>query len=259
MKKLIYIYLFILCLTSKANAQTALQFSGVDCDGSLVDLYADLDAGKAVVLEFYMPNCASCPPPAQKIMTMGNNINQLYPGMVKGYAFPFQNSTTCSYSMNWVNSNFLSSFWTPMDSGALQVAYYGGFGMPTVVLLGGQDHRVMFSTLSFSTSDTTIMRDSILALLSSTGINDFPANVNSFSVYPNPAKDNVTISLDVKRSDAVMIELIDNAGRVIDILTKETINGNWNKELNISTLVAGNYFIKATIDNKVITRRLNKL
>ena len=259
MKKLISIYLFILCLVSTANAQTALQFSGADCDGNLVDLFADLDAGKAVVLEFYMPNCASCPPPAQKIQTMGNNINQLYPGMVKGYAFPFQNSTTCSYSMNWVNSNFLSSFWTPMDSGALQVAYYGGFGMPTVVLLGGQDHRVMFATQSFSTSDTTIMRDSILALLSSTGINNLPESVNSFSVFPNPAKDNVTISLDIKRSEKAKIELVDNAGRIVEILTDDILSGIWKKEVNISTLGTGTYYVKININNQSVTRRINKL
>lgn len=259
MKKIVNICLVVLCLINSAQAQTAVQFTGLDCNNYPVDLFADLDAGKAVVLEFYMPNCGSCPPPAQRIQAMGNKINQTYPGMVKGYAFPYQNSTTCAYSASWVNSNNLSSFWTPMDSGAYQVAYYGGFGMPTIVLLGGQDHRVMFSTLSFSTSDTTIMRDSILALFGSTGINDLPENVNSFSLYPNPSIDNVSISLEVTKSEMVKIEMIDNSGKIVNVIWDGTINGNWKHNYDISSLAAGNYFIRLSINDKITTRRLNKL
>lgn len=259
MKNLTLTILFLIFGIKVSNAQTATPFAGVDCNGNLVDLFADLDAGKAVVLEFYMPNCGGCPPPAQRIQTMGNKINQTYPGMVKGYAFPYQNSTTCAYSASWVNSNNLSSFWTPMDSGAYQVAYYGGFGMPTVVLLGGQDHRVMFSTLSFSSSDTTIMRDSILALLGSTGINDLPENVNSFSLYPNPSKDNVSISLQVSKSEQLKIEMVDNSGKIVNVLLDENIIGNWTQEFNISALAPGHYFIRLMVGDKTITRQLNKL
>jgi hypothetical protein len=86
---------------------------------------------------------------------MANNINAMHPGLVKGYAFPFNNTTTCAYSSSWVSSNGLSSFYVPMDSGAVAVAHYGGFGMPTVVVLGGMDHRVMYVSQSFSNADTS--------------------------------------------------------------------------------------------------------
>ncbi len=96
----------LLITINNAKAQTsAMQFAGVDCNGNAVDLFADLNAGKAVILHFYMPNCGSCPPPAQKIQAMANKINATHPGMVKGYAFPFQNSTTCTYSSSWVTLN----------------------------------------------------------------------------------------------------------------------------------------------------------
>ena len=196
MKNTIFLSLALLLIVTISKAQTtAMQFSGMDCNGNTVDLFADLDAGKAVILHFLMPNCGSCPPPAQKIQMMANHINAMYPGMVKGYAFPYQNSTTCSYAASWVSSNNLSTLYAPMDSGAAHVAHYGGFGMPTVVVLGGMDHKVLFSTLSFSTSDTTLMRDEILALLSPSSIADLPGEVNAFSVYPNPAIDNVIINV----------------------------------------------------------------
>lgn len=257
MKKSILLSVVVLFAITFTKAQTAYQFAGMDCNNIPVDLFADLDAGKAVILEFYMPNCGSCPPPAQKIQAMGNKINQTYPGMVKGYAFPYQNSTTCTYSSSWVNSNNLSSFWTPMDSGAYQVAYYGGFGMPTIVLLGGQDHRVMFSTLSFSTSDTTIMRDSILALLSSTALNELSNEINSFEVYPNPANEMVSINIDLKNVSKVVIDVVDVSGRQIAIISDEELSRITSKKFDTSILPNGNYFVRININNKINTQKLN--
>lgn len=240
-----------------SKAQTAMQFSGVDCNSNPVDLFADLDAGKAVILHFYMPSCGSCPPPAQKIQAMANKINAMYPGMVKGYAFPFQNSTTCTYSSSWVSSNSLSTLYAPMDSGATQVAYYGGFGMPTVVLLGGTDHRVMFSTQSFSTSDTTIMRDSILNLLNgSTGIEGLTNTVSSFSMFPNPATDNVSINLDLKETSNLLISVTDITGKQVTIISEEKQNGNVTKQFSTALLPNGNYFIRVQVNGNTTTQKL---
>jgi hypothetical protein len=103
------------------------------------------------------------------------------------------------------------------------------------------------------------MRDSILALFGSTGINDLPENVNSFSLYPNPSKDNVSISLEVTKSEMVKIEMIDNSGKIVNVIWDGTINGNWKHNYDISSLAAGNYFIRLSINDKITTRRLNKL
>ncbi len=173
MKKSALLFITCLLISNMARSQTtAMNFNKRDCNGTIHNLFADLDAGNAVILHFYMASCGSCPPPAQKMQAMANNIMKTYPGKIKAYAIPYNNSITCSYSSTWVSSNGLSLF-TPLDSGATQVSYYGGFGMPTIVLLGGSDHKVLFSTLSFSTSDTTTMRNKILTLFGATGINDF--------------------------------------------------------------------------------------
>lgn len=258
MTKSILITIALMFVVTISKAQTPMQFSGLDCNGASVDLFADLDAGKAVVLFYYMPSCGSCPPPAQKIQAMANNINATYPGMVKGYAFPFQNSTTCAYSSGWVSSNGLSTIYAPMDSGATQVAYYGGFGMPTVVLVGGSgsDKRVLFSTLSFSTSDTTAMRDSILALLSTTGIADLPSAVNAFNVFPNPAIDNVSINLDLKETSNLLIDVTDLTGKQVLIISDEKLNGLVTKQFSTAILPSGNYFVRLHVNGKIATQKL---
>jgi len=239
-----------------SKAQTAMQLTGMDCNGVMHDLYADLDAGKAVLIHFFMPNCSSCPPSAKRIQIMANNILASHPGMITAYALPYNNSTTCSYTSSWVSTNALSLY-APFDTGATQVAHYGGFGMPTVVLLGGADHRVMFSTQSFSTSDTTIMRDSIMAMLNSaTGLNDLPNTVSSFEVFPNPANEYVNINLSLKESSTILMDITDINGKQVAVILDEKQSGLIKKQFNTSLFSNGNYFIRLSVNGKIVTQKL---
>ena len=249
----------LLLTTQIIKAQTVMQLSGMDCNGVSHDLYADLDAGKAVLLHFFMPSCGSCPPPALKIQAMANHINATYPGMVKGYAFPFQNSTTCSYTSTWCSSNGLTLY-APFDSGAAQVAHYGGFGMPTVVLLGGSgaNKRVMYSSLNFVTSDTTKMRDSIMSLLNPTGIADLPNSVSKINVYPNPASDITTINLELNESSKLLIDVADITGKQVAIIADEKQStGNLIKQFSTAILPNGNYLVRINVNGKTATQKLS--
>ncbi len=233
-----------------------MQFTGVDCNNNAVNLYSDLDAGKAVVLFYYMANCGSCPPPAQKIQAMANNIMNTYPGAVKGYAYPFTNSTTCTYSNSWVTNNNLP-FYTPMDSGAAQVAYYGGFGMPTIVLVGGIDHHVIWSTQSFTTSDTTIMRDSILNMLAQVGMNDLNTAISAVDVYPNPANDKVQVSMEITQPAPLKIELVNMLGEIVATLYNGTApSGQLKAEVATDGLSNGIYLIRVSSNNAVQNHKI---
>jgi hypothetical protein len=251
MKKIFYVFIAFVCLHTTSFAQTtAMQLSGLDCNGNAHDLFADLNSGKAVFLHFYMPNCGTCPPVAQKIQTMANNIMANHPGMITGYAMPFQNSTTCSYSSSWCSSNNLSMY-MPYDSGAAQLAHYGSFGMPTVVLLGGSNHRVMFYTESFSTTDTTVMRDSILRLFGvfPNGVNDVKNSISNFSVYPNPANAEIKIAFHVSKNSNISVQIINVLGEAITTVMNDNVNiGSITKTINTANLPNGTYIIKCNAD-----------
>ena len=253
MKKLIFTTIALISLITISKAQTtAMQFTGVDCNNNPVDLFGDLDSGKAVLLHYYMPNCGSCPPPAQKIQAMADHIMQTYPGMVKGYAFPYQNSTDCSSSSSWVTSSNLTLY-APMDSGATQVAYYGGFGMPTVVLLGGTNHRVMFVTQSFSTSDTTIMRDSILTLFNPTmGLENKNKFVSSVNIFPNPASDEVQVEMNIKATSNLKMEVMNLFGEIVSTLDESnSVSGLLKKQISTANYSSGIYFIRISANDKI--------
>lgn len=252
MKKLVFTILTIAFTMGLLNAQsTAMQISGEDCYGNPMDIFADLDAGKAVILHFFMPDCMMCPPPADKIQTMADNIMETYPDMIKGYAFPFQNSTSCDYSASWVEDNHLP-FYAPMDSGATPVAYYGGFGMPTVVLLGGSDHRVMFSTQSFSTSDTSEMADSILALFGETSTLIGSAElIQNISVSPNPANDFISVNFSANTGDNVQITVFDLAGNVITSFNENNSETSFSKSIETASLAEGVYILKMSLNGNI--------
>lgn len=256
-KYFLSVALMFVILISKA--QTPMQIDGLDCNGTSHDMFSELDAGKAVVVFFFMNNCSSCPPVAKKVQAMVNNILVDHPDMVKGYVMPFNNTTTCTATANWVVNNSLS-FYAPYDSGSIQVAHYGGFGMPTVVLLGGKapNQRVLFSTLSFATSDTTIMRDSILALLSTTAIHDIPATVNSINLFPNPSVDNVNIEIDLNEQSNVAIDIVDITGKKVSHLYDNTkATGLIQQPYYTTQLSNGLYLVQFTVNGKTVTRKLN--
>lgn len=257
--KTLVIIAFI-CSSFFAKAQyTAMDFNKMDCNGTdMRHLFADLDSGKAVLLHFFMPNCGSCPPPARTLQSMANNINAMHPGLVKGYAFPFNNTTTCSYASSWVSSNGLSSFYTPMDSGAAVVAHYGGFGMPTVVVLGGMDHRVMYASQSFSTADTSAIRDSIMTLMmSTTGVNELPKSVSLFNVFPNPATNNITIDMSLTEAANVSIYVTDMTGKqMATVMNTQNSTGHILKQFDTQYLSNGLYIVRANVNGKVISQKL---
>ena len=257
MTKSILLSIALMFVITISKAQTAMPLNGMDCNGVSHDLIADLDAGKAVILHFFMPNCGSCPPPAKKIQAMANNILAKNPGKITAYAMPFDNGTTCTYAASWVSSNGLSLY-APYSKGAEQVANYGGFGMPTIVLLGGKDHKVLFSTLSFSTTDTTIMRDKILALLSGkTGVNEVPNIVSSFNVFPNPANENISINIDLKQTANIMLDLIDITGKQVALLMNENQNGIVSKQFNTEHLQNGIYLVRLQVNGKIETQKIS--
>lgn len=233
---------------------TAMNFSGQDCNGNNVDLFSDLDAGKAVMLIFYMPNCGTCPPAASQMQTMANNINASHPGLVKAYSFPYQNSTTCTYSSNWVVNNNLPLF-APMDSGAVQVAYYGGFGMPTVVLLGGDNHDVLFVTQDYNTSDTTTMRDLILNNMTA-GLEQNA--VQNISTYPNPASDFIIVNFEALQGAEMIMQITDLSGKTVMTFEKEKLNkGLIQKQIDISKLPIGSYLFSIQMNGTLISEKIN--
>lgn len=79
------------------------------------------------------------------------------------------------------------------------------------------------------------------------------------SVYPNPANNDITISLDgVKKIGQAQFVLMNSFGNVIKNFTDDVAEGEWTKNIALSDLVSGIYILKCisqdTIQSQVIVK-----
>lgn len=261
MKNIITIVLtvtiFFLSNTAKAQT-TAMNYNFIDCAGNSQSIFADLDAGKAVILEFFMNSCSPCITAGQHLEIMKADLLAQYPGMIKAYAFGYTNSYSCTIINNWVTNNGFTSI--PSDSGAAQVAYYGGMGMPTIVILGGGSSHTVLGTpyIGFVSSDTTTMANDIRNFLNSTGISENKEIMNSLSLFPNPAASETNLSFNLNSAASLDINIVDLTGRnVVNVMNGNVTAGVFSKTINTSGLSEGIYYISVKTDGVVTQKTLN--
>lgn len=254
---LLTILMLVISGTTKSQT-TAMNYNFIDCAGNSQSIFADLDAGKAVIIEFFMTSCSPCITAGQKLESMKADLMAEYPGMIKAYAFGYNNTYSCTTINNWVTNNSFTSI--PSDSGAAQVAYYGGMGMPTIVILGGgTSHSVLGSPYQgFVTSDTITMANDIRNFLNSTGIKENPEVMNSLSLFPNPATFETNLTFNLSRSASVEINIVDITGRIVaKVMNGNVASGSFTKTINTSSLSEGIYYISVKTDGVVTQKTLN--
>jgi hypothetical protein len=244
---------------SFAQATIAMDFNRADCNGTMHHLFTnDLDSGNVVILEFFMGGgCASCIAAGHTLESMKTGLLAAHPGKIRAYTSGYSNSMNCATAMSWISSNGFTS--TPIDSGAAQVAYYGGFGMPTIVILAGTSHRVIYTDIGFSSSDTTAMKDSINKFFNpaSTNVANVNASFGSISLFPNPATNILSIEMQLMESGRLQIQIADITGKTISIVGDENVKvGSFSKTINISNFANGLYMVKATVNGNTSYSKL---
>ncbi len=249
----------ILLASTNSKAQTtAMNFSITDCNAMPHDLYSDLDAGKAVILEFFMLSCSGCVVAGDLLEPMKANILAQYPGMLESYAFGYSDSYTCTNVLNWVTTNGYTSY--PCDSGALQVAYYGGMGMPTIVIIGGAGTHDLLSApyVGFATSDTTTVGNDIRNFLGGLSVAENKNSITQFNVFPNPTNSDVNLTFNLTENGKVIIDILDLSGRLVTNLSNEKMAiGKVNKTISTSAIESGNYLLRVNVNGNVSQQKLN--
>lgn len=258
MKKSFYLIAVLLFTfsISKAQQTTAQDFNMTDCaTGNMHHLFATLDSNEVVIMEFFM-TCASCVTAGQKIENMLTTLNPQYPGKINWWQLAYTNSYSCTTINDWVSTNSFTS--VPFDSGAADVAYYGGFGMPTVVVVAGANHDVIFTDIGWVTSDTTAISSAIHNFFSALAGTNEVSELNSFNVYPNPSSENVIVELNISSASKVQLGLYDLSGKNLPEIFNGNVNeGQLSKTFSVAEFANGIYFLKATINEKSFYTKIN--
>jgi hypothetical protein len=266
MKK-IHTLLFALILAcTVANAQTtAMDFTKKDCNGKMHHLFSELDSGNVIIMEFFH-TCASCIDAPNGLKPMYQKLVAKYGNKVRFYGTASEDdaSRDCSYAIKWITNNGFASMIVPFDSGAVQTAYYGGQGMPTLAIAAGRKHKLLYlvngSNGSFTPSDTGIISIAIRHFLDSAflAVPTLASNV-SVNIFPNPLTNNLSITIETKEAGALKLELTSITGQKIATLTEEKIQlGTWAKNFPLS-LSSGVYFIKGILNEKSFQEKITVL
>lgn len=230
----------LLLLAYSAHSQDyAIDFTQNDCEGNSHQLFDEHNAGKVVILEFVMLNCAPCIVGTNALESILAPYEISYPGRVQIYSFGFLNSYTCEQLMAWRSDN---EFNHPVfNNGEDQVDYYGGMGMPTIVVTGTNTHKVFYKSIGYLPSMDKDIKAAIDSALqySPSGVGEM-TGTGVFRAYPTVFTDQFTVETDVTRAGAEVI-LSDSYGR---ILMKSAIPGSGKLDISTSGLSRGMYIVR---------------
>lgn len=250
MKKILSILFAGVFSLTIANAQsTAQDFTMSACDGNTHSLFADhLDNGEVVIMEFFM-TCASCATVAAKLSPLQTGLTAQYPGMTNFWVLAYTNNYTCTTVTNWKNTNAPNAL--AFDSGAVEVAYYGGFGMPTTIVVAGPNHQVLYSSnVDGGAGDTAAIHAAIDNYFATMGVEGANASV-ALKAYPNPAVNTLNLDMNFTTGGATEIEMVDMTGKVVKKIANENYTtGQHTLQLETSDVVNGIYFIRIANSGK---------
>jgi hypothetical protein len=245
MTKKIFSLILIACfavLGTRAYSQTvAMDFNQSDCAGTQHNLFDKLDNGKVVVITYVMLGCSPCIIGTAGIKSLLPAFEASHPGRVELLSFGYTDSYTCAQMTSWKNAN---SFSHPVFAGGeAQTNYYGGMGMPTVVVLGGPDHTVLYKSLGYETSHKPLISAAITAGLALwSGMEESLAE-KGIHVYPSLFSDQLSLRFD--QPIAADIQVFDVLGNIVfsqkNVETHQyTINtAAWSQGTYMLYLVSG--------------------
>ncbi len=216
-----------------------MDFEQADCDAGAHHLFSELDAGKVVILDFVMLNCAPCIVGTTALENLTAPYENSHPGRVHIYSFGFLDSYTCEQLLAWRNNNEFSH--PVFSNGEEQVNYYGGMGMPTIVVVGTNEHKVFFKSIGYTPSidDKIIQAIDSALLYNPTGVGE-PSAVNGFRIYPTLVTDQFYVELSDELPGSEII-LFDASGR--EVLTS-SVAENGRTSIPVTGLSRGIYIAR---------------
>ncbi|MBI3235721.1 MAG: T9SS type A sorting domain-containing protein [Bacteroidetes bacterium] len=259
MKKILLFSLALMFVCTISKAQTTAQdWTKTDCNGNTHHLFSELDSGKCIILAFDMiPSCQFCIDAANLLEPIVERLKLQYPSKIGFYCIGFVNTYTSDEMKNWETTNGFHHD-ALFTKGASDVAYYGGMGMPTIVVVGKNTHQVYYNKRGISFSDTSKFKTAIQNILSSSsGVEEIQSDV-AIMVSPNPTNGNITIQMNVDKSGSSLIELVGLSGQIIQNIYSGRIEaGLFEKTISTAPFVSGVYFIKVTMNGASTYRTIN--
>jgi len=84
-------------------------------------------------------------------------------------------------------------------------------------------------------------------------------NRSQLLITPNPSSNTISVGFDMKAATDYKLSIVDVLGNVVDVLDTGAISSNrFTQDYDISSLLAGTYFIRLEMGDEVITKQFIK-
>lgn len=143
-----------------------------------------------------------------------------------------------------------------LDKGKAVIAYPNG----DVIFAGNYTSNVIINTTPADTLTTAVQQWRVFVAKyagGSVGINDETEDISQINLFPNPASENITVSLYNNEEGEYQFEIIDAIGRVIAVYYNVSQPGLNDFIFNTNQLSTGAYLLKTTTNKSVINKRFS--
>lgn len=247
MKKAGFILFFIVTgLFSYTQVTTAENWTKTDCEGTEHTLFTELDAGNVVIMELVMlDGCVPCINAAHLMQPVIDQYNANFENRVKWYTMGYNDTYSCDALIGWKADNEINCA-AQFEEGADQIEYYGGMGMPTIVIVGRNTHTVYYNHFGFIPADTVAFADAIEYALGIADPVSIAGNlIPDLNIFPNPSGDFINISGMSEMYNS--IEIYNIGGSIVYSSQSE------NTDINIRDFAPGLYFVKISSPDALYT------
>jgi hypothetical protein len=242
MKKILFsaAAIFLMLISGAKGQSTAMDFKQTDCDGVDHHLFSELDAGNVIILDYVMLNCAPCVGATNALVALTAPYELTHPGRVRIYSYAFLDSYTCEQIIQWKRDFNYSH--PAFSQGEQQVSYYGGMGMPTIVITGTDNHKVFYNGIGYTPDNDALILAAIdsALLYNPTGVDEVISS-NDVRIYPTLFTDKLYIEASKEYAGAEIV-IFDSFGRkVLSSFVPESgrasiLSGGLSKGLYIARL-----------------------
>lgn len=234
------------------NQSIAPNWTLDDCNSVSHTLQNYLDSQEVVVMEFAM-GCASCTQAAGHLMNLKNQYAITHPGKVNWFYMDYWGNTCVDVNTAIASFNFDAGF---INCQAQKDDYYPSvFPMPAIIIAAGNYHTVIYQSLTWYNSDTSLIKTAIDQFFNTVGLEDQSSN-DEISVYPNPATDVLNIDLNTLKENSFQgLEVYDLQGKKMKLVYQKINN---TLRLSVGYFPAGNYILEITYNEGVFRKTFVK-
>lgn len=90
----------------------------------------------------------------------------------------------------------------------------------------------------------------------SVGIKEEKGVITNVSIYPNPASSSANVVFNMEKAGKVSVKLYNMVGQEVNTFEENLPVGNNTLTINVGDYTSGVYFIKTTVANNVVTKKL---